>query len=347
MVDDSITFDAGDSFGFGYDTDNLPLSYLWDFDTMDYSMEELISYSYDEPGAYHGYLRVSAIDPDLSGFTMYDWDYFTIVVSEPGQDLGANADGNDLGGYEGIIDEPVTLYGLATGGVPGYSFKWDINGQTLTGQTVKYTFTEAGTYTVELTVTDNEFNTATDTASVYIAELDELMAKAVGPYKTTADELVQFIGSATGGKSPYSFTWEFGDGSAPVTAQNPLHVYEAKGTYTVTLTVTDSKGTVDDATTTITVSSQHDEPEILDVTGGLSVKATVVAADLPVDWMINFDGSYVFGRTTATGTVAANTEETIRAPYVFGLGNVDITIQANDVISQHSACMIGAIVILL
>ena len=347
LVDDSITFDAGDSFGFGYDTDNLPLSYLWDFDTMDYSMEELISYSYDEPGAYHGYLRVSAIDPDLSGFTMYDWDYFTIVVSEPGQDLGANADGNDLGGYEGIIDEPVTFYGLATGGVPEYTFEWDINGQILPGQTVEYSFPEAGPYTVELTVTDSEFNTATDTATVYIAGLDELVANAGGPYQTTADELVQLSGSATGGKSPYSYTWDFGDETAPVTTQNPLHVYEAEGTYTVTLTVTDSQETLDEDTTTVIVSNQHDEQEIINVTGGLSIKATIVAADLPVDWTISFDGSYVFGRTIATGTVAANAKETIRAPYVFGLGNVDITIQANDVVSQHTAFMIGAIVILL
>ncbi len=347
LVGDAITFDAGNSFGFGFDEDDLVLSYLWDFDNMDYSMNEMISYSYDEPGIYKGYLRVSAVDLDLSGFAMYDWDYFTIVVSEPGQALSANADGNDLGGYEASVRTPVTLYGIATGGVPGYTFEWDINGQTLTGQTVEYSFDEAGTYTVELTVTDSEFNTATDTATVYVAGLDELVAKAGGPYQTTADELVQLIGQATGGKAPYAYTWEFGDGTTPVTAQNPLHVYEAEGTYTVTLTVTDSYGTVDETTTTVTVSQEHDEPEIINVKGGLSVKATVVAADLPVDWTITIDGNYVFGRTTATGTVAPNAQETIRAPYVFGLGNVDITITANDVVSQHTAFMLGPIVLSL
>jgi hypothetical protein len=347
LVGDSITFDAFDSFGFGYDLDNLVLSYLWDFDNMDYSMEEEISYSYDEPGIYKGYLRVSAIDLDLSDFAMYDWDYFTIVVSEPGQALGANADGNDLGEYEGTIGEPVTFYGIATGGVPGYTFKWEINGHTLTGQTVEYSFNAPGTYTIELTVTDSEFNTATDTASVYIAEIDELVAKAGGPYDSTASEPVYLAGSASGGKAPYTYTWNFGDGSSPVTAQNPLHVYETEGTYTITLRVTDSVGTVDEGTTTVTVSKAQAQPEIVNVKGGLSLKATVISTDLPVDWTITVDGKFVFGRTTATGTVAANTEETIRAPFVFGLGNVDITITANEVVSQHTAFMIGPFVLSL
>jgi PKD repeat protein len=307
--------------------------------------EEVISYSYDEPGVYKGYLRVSANDLDLSGFTMYDWDYFTIVVSEPGEALGANADGNDLGGYEGTIETPVTFYGIATGGVPGYTFEWDINGHTLTGQTVEYTFNEAGTYTVELTVTDSEFNTATDTATVYIAGLDELVAKAGGPYDTIAAEPIYLTGGASGGQAPYSYSWNFGDGSAPVTAQNPLHVFEAEGTYTVTLTVTDSVGTVDEATTTVTVSEAQDQPEIINVKGGLGLKATVISTDLPVDWTITIDGNYVFGRTTTSGIVPADTEETIRAPFVFGLGNVDITIQANEVVSQHTAFMVGPLVL--
>jgi PKD repeat protein len=314
---------------------------------MDYSMMESVSYSYDEPGIYKGYLRVSANDLDLSGFTMYDWAYFTIVVSEPGAPLGANADGNGLGGYEGSVETPVTFYGIATGGVPSYTFEWDINGHTLTGQTVEYTFNAAGTYTVELTVTDSEFNTATDTTTVYIAGLDELVAKAGGPYDTIASEPVYLTGGALGGKAPYTYTWDFGDGTTPVTAQNPIHVYETEGSYTVTLTVTDSVGTVDEATTTVTVSSEHDEPEIINVKGGLSIKATVVAADLPVDWTITIDGEHVFGRTTATGSVAPNAQETIRAPYVFGLGNVDITIQANDVVSQHTAFMLGPFVLSL
>jgi PKD repeat protein len=347
MVGDPIMFDGTDSFGYDTEKNELNLFYLWDFDNGIWSMEDQISYSYDEPGIYHGYLRVSANDVNLWSRTMYDWDYFTIVVSEPGQVLNANADGNDLGEYEGIINEPVTFYGTASGGVPGYTFRWNINGHILTGQNVEYTFTETGTFTIELTVTDSEFNTATDTATVYIAGLDELVAKAGGPYDSIASEPIFLIGDASGGKAPYTFSWDFGDGTAPITAKNPLHIYETKGTYTLCLTVTDYTGTVDEAITTVIVSENHGQPEIFDVKGGLGITATVNTADLPVDWMVNFNGGFVFGRTTSTGTIAPNTEEIIRTPYVFGFGTVDISIQANDAISKHTAFMIGPFILFL
>ena len=53
---------------------------------------------------------------------------------------------------------------------------------------------------------------------------------------------VQFTGSVeeeSGG--PFSFSWDFGDGSPKVTDQNPVHTYEKVGEYTATLTVTDQK----------------------------------------------------------------------------------------------------------
>ncbi len=53
---------------------------------------------------------------------------------------------------------------------------------------------------------------------------------------------VQFTASVeeeSGG--PYSFSWDFGDGSPKVTDQNPVHTYEKVGEYTATLTVTDQK----------------------------------------------------------------------------------------------------------
>ncbi|MHA1891363.1 MAG: PKD domain-containing protein, partial [Promethearchaeota archaeon] len=44
---------------------------------------------------------------------------------------------------------------------------------------------------------------------------------------------------------PATFQWEFGDGSANSTLENPTHQYNASGNYTVTLTVNDTNGDVD------------------------------------------------------------------------------------------------------
>jgi PKD repeat protein len=56
-----------------------------------------------------------------------------------------------------------------------------------------------------------------------------------------------------GGSSITSYSWSFGDGHA-ASVSNPSNTYAVAGTYTVTLTVTDSLGRTGTMTVTITVS---------------------------------------------------------------------------------------------
>ena len=63
---------------------------------------------------------------------------------------------------------------------------------------------------------------------------------------------VQFTGSASGGTSPYSYSWSFGTGQTS-SAQNPYFTYNETGDYAVTLTVTDSENTSDSTSVTIRV----------------------------------------------------------------------------------------------
>ncbi len=51
---------------------------------------------------------------------------------------------------------------------------------------------------------------------------------------------VQFMANPGGGTSPYTFSWDFDDGTASDTSQDPQHTFNALGTYDVTLTVTDN-----------------------------------------------------------------------------------------------------------
>jgi PKD repeat protein len=82
-----------------------------------------------------------------------------------------------------------------------------------------------------------------------------LSASATGtPTNGNAPLSVNFTGSATGGTAPYSYSWNFGDGSAGSTAQNPSHTYSAGGTYTATLTVTDAASPTHTATSTVAVN---------------------------------------------------------------------------------------------
>jgi PKD repeat protein len=83
-----------------------------------------------------------------------------------------------------------------------------------------------------------------------------LTATAAGtPTTGNAPLKVSFTGSASGGTAPYSYSWNFGDGSAASTAQNPSHTYSNAGTYTATLTVTDSSSPAKTATANVTITA--------------------------------------------------------------------------------------------
>ena len=54
-------------------------------------------------------------------------------------------------------------------------------------------------------------------------------------------ETIRFTSEISGGFSPYTYTWDFGDGNTSTEA-NPRHSYKSDGDYTITLKVTDDRG---------------------------------------------------------------------------------------------------------
>ena len=60
-------------------------------------------------------------------------------------------------------------------------------------------------------------------------------------------EAVYFYAEISGGFSPFSFEWDFGDG-ATSTNPNPVHSYKSSGDYTISLKVTDDRGNTTTAT---------------------------------------------------------------------------------------------------
>jgi len=87
-----------------------------------------------------------------------------------------------------------------------------------------------------------------------VEHLDPLVADfyADGP-NGCAPLAVQFYSLSWGGYSvdPYAYDWDFGDGTAHSSAEDPVHTYWTPGTYTVTLTVTDTLGDTDTKTRTL------------------------------------------------------------------------------------------------
>ncbi len=65
---------------------------------------------------------------------------------------------------------------------------------------------------------------------------------------------LQFTASVSGGVSPYSYSWNFGDGTTS-TSNPATHTYSETGIYTVKVTVTDAIGDTASASVTVTIQA--------------------------------------------------------------------------------------------
>ncbi|AKB28435.1 hypothetical protein MSSIT_1716 [Methanosarcina siciliae T4/M] len=137
-------------------------------------------------------------------------------------------------------------------------WNWDFgDGNTSFEQSPMHTYSAAGTYTANLTVS-NTNGTSSKTAIINVSAL-------VQPIFPVAN----FTANVTKGYAPLSvqfndsslnataWNWDFGDG-VNSTQQSPIHTYFAVGKYTVKLTVSNTNGT-DSKSATITVFPKHTE----------------------------------------------------------------------------------------
>jgi PKD repeat protein len=150
----------------------------------------------------------------------------------------------------------------ASGGTGPYSFTWTFgDGATGTGATAYHSYSTAGSYNVVLTAKDSSSSqqTATSQQTITVTSTPPPPPSLTASFTTSLSnpvvgQTISFTGSATGGTSPYTYTWNFGDSSTG--SGNPVsHVYSSAGTYSVVLTVTDAAGHVASATNSVTVTS--------------------------------------------------------------------------------------------
>lgn len=159
---------------------------------------------------------------------------------------------------------PLTVTANASGssdpiGVATYTFNFG-DGTPAVGpqatSSATHTYTSTGSFTVTVTVTDSVGGTTSATTGISVAvpptaALSATPASGPAPLSVTAD-----ASASTAGTNPIaSYTFDFGDGSAPVGPQaSPTagHLYSSGGHYTITVTVKDTIGVSSTATTSVT-----------------------------------------------------------------------------------------------
>jgi PKD repeat protein len=210
-----------------------PYTYYWDFQDGNTSASANPTNTYIIPSVYYPTLRV--VDSAANAITV---NAPPIAVT-PGT-LQAYI---TMNASSGPAPFGVSFEGTAAYGTPPYSYSWNFGDGSppVPGQNISHLFTSAGVYTVTLTVQDSGSQTATATASIVVLPaVAYSVAIAGNPTQGPPPLIVDFTSTVTGGISPYSYSWNFSDGTVAATSPSPTHTFAGVGNFPVVLTVTDS-----------------------------------------------------------------------------------------------------------
>jgi PKD repeat protein len=139
---------------------------------------------------------------------------------------------------------PLTVQFTDTSTGPPTSWNWIFGdmgaGNTSSVQNPSHMYTTAGTYSVNLTVTNaSGSNTLIKTDYITVTPPAPVANFTGTPTTGPAPLTVLFTDTST--NAPMTWNWTFGDGNSSI-LQNPSHTYTVAGTYSVTLTVSNAGG---------------------------------------------------------------------------------------------------------
>lgn len=253
-----LTVDVSASKSIDYD--GIITSSTWNFGDGGFSSYENDSHTYDTPGTYLVILEVSdnngAIATSEATLTVSDPQatenlpptpaIYTTTNSGPAP-LDILFDGAESTDSDGTIID----------------YSWDFgDGSSASGIFANYTYSAIGTFTGQLSVTDDGGASASEQTVITVSASDLLNSPPLAvinatPLTGTTPLTTIFSGvdSTDSDGVIISYNWDFGDGSI-ASGADVSHQYITSGIYTATLTVTDDMGDTGQAQITITASEE-------------------------------------------------------------------------------------------
>ena len=232
------------------DPDGTIAASEWNFgDSTPLSTTASPTHSYAQAGTYTVSLKVTDNKGETNVVT------HPVTVTAPAANVPPTAGISVTS--QNLLTVNVSGSGSADGDGTIVDYAWDFGDSgTASGVTASHTYTAAGTYTVTLTVKDDDGASTSTTQSVTVS--GPVNQAPVASFVVTPAQLsvtVDGSGSTDPDGTVASWSWEFGDGGTAVGAKPAAHAYASAGTYTITLTVTDNGGAQKSTSQPITVSA--------------------------------------------------------------------------------------------
>jgi PKD repeat protein len=232
---------------------DAPLSYSWEFGDGTTSTTQDPIHTYQTAGQYTATLTVTDDNGDTAT---------TTVDIDAGSDSVPTANAS-ASPQQGFAPLQVQFFGNGSGGNAPLSYAWSFgDGNNDTAQNPTHTYQNPGTYTASLVVTDSNGDSANSTVEITVLDnsVPQVSANA-SPTTGIVPTNVSFSSTINGGDAPFTYEWNFGDGSPTSDVANPSHSYTTAGSFSATLTVTDNNGDTASDSVQIDIAS-NDVPAV-------------------------------------------------------------------------------------
>ncbi len=336
----SITLDAsgsfdpfGESLEFGWDLD-----LDGDFDDGSLPTVVVSAGSFDGDGSTtfrEGALRVR----NESGLRAVV--PFSILVENVAPTINAGTDRT-------VNQGDTATFNVSINDVPGETFlvTWDVGDGTpaIVGETITHDYAEVGMYTVTVTVVDDDGGEATDTFDVTYADVAPRITLSTAT-SVTEGSTVMYAATATDpGDDEFTLAWTFGDGGEGASGREVEHTFADNGSFTVTVTATQTGNPDVFRTATLTQVVTNVTPIITSV----PAEEALDGAEYVYDVVVADPGADTFTYTLDEAPVGMTIDEDGHLSWTPGEGgyepvNVALTVADDDGASAEQMWTIAII----
>lgn len=256
-----------------------------------------------------------------SGFSIYETSSYAVRLVRDGQYVPTPTNKPPTASFtytpSGTAPLAVSLDATPSSDPDGsiVSYAWSSSdGQSASGKNASLTITQAGIYTIILTITDDKGATASISASVTVTAAAATANKTPLPMFTASLASVPLTVSLDASASNdtdgsiVSYAWKSSDGQS-TSGKNATLTFANAGTYTVTLTVTDDKGASASAEAFVTVAGVTNKLPLASFTATPTSGTAPLAVNLDASASSDADGSiasYVWKSSDGQSTSGKN-----------------------------------------